>query len=82
MYLTTSKRGKYKLLLHNNSTSTFEEVIDALTEVCGHNLYQAEQCAQLIHYKGSICVKTDKYPKLELIKDLMKQRGIRATIEK
>lgn len=48
----------YKLILHNDDIHTFDYVIDALIEVCKHNLEQAEQCTMLVHYKGKCTVKT------------------------
>lgn len=48
----------YKLILHNDDIHTFDYVINALIEVCKHNLEQAEQCTMLVHYKGKCTVKT------------------------
>ncbi len=48
----------YKLILHNDDVHTFDYVIDALIEICGHTLEQAEQCTILVHFKGKCTVKT------------------------
>lgn len=45
------------LVLCNDSVHSFNDVIDALIDVCGHDYVQAEQCAMLIHYRGSLAVK-------------------------
>ena len=57
----------YKLVLHNDDVHTFDYVIDALIEICGHTLEQAEQCTILVHYKGKCTVKTGS---LELLKPM------------
>lgn len=45
------------LILYNDDVNTFEHVIKSLVEVCGHDAVQAEQCAMLVHLKGSCEVK-------------------------
>ena len=45
------------LVLYNDSVHSFNDVIDALIDVCGHDYVQAEQCAMLIHYRGALAVK-------------------------
>jgi ATP-dependent Clp protease adaptor protein ClpS len=46
------------LILYNDEVNTFEHVIKSLVEVCGHNAVQAEQCALIVHLKGSCEIKT------------------------
>lgn len=46
------------LILYNDEVNSFEHVIKSLVEVCGHDPVQAEQCAMIVHYKGSCEVKT------------------------
>lgn len=43
----------YSLLLFNDDINTFDHVIKSLVEVCGHDPVQAEQCALIVHLKGS-----------------------------
>ena len=50
-------------------------------EVCGHSAEQAEQCAFIIHYKGSYAVKHGSYEDLKPQCDAITDRGIGATIE-
>jgi ATP-dependent Clp protease adaptor protein ClpS len=40
------------LILYNDDHNSFEHVIQALVEVCGHDEIQAEQCAVVAHFKG------------------------------
>ena len=42
------------LYLINDEYNTFDYVIDCLVTLCGHDKFQAEQCAIITHYKG-IC---------------------------
>lgn len=41
-----------QLVLVNDDINTFDHVIEALMEVCGHSEEQAEQCALITHLKG------------------------------
>ena len=60
-----------KLILYNDDHNTFDFVIDALVQICGHTLEQAEQCTVLVHYKGKCVVKTGaKKTLLPLMKSL------------
>jgi ATP-dependent Clp protease adaptor protein ClpS len=45
------------LILYNDDINTFEHVIKSLVEVCGHDSVQAEQCAMIVHFRGSCEVK-------------------------
>lgn len=47
-----------QIVLFNDDVNTFDFVIDALMDVCEHDLIQAEQCTLLVHYKGKATVKT------------------------
>lgn len=57
----------YKLVLWNDDVHTFDFVIEALIEICGHTPEQAEQCTILVHYKGKCTVKTGS---LEILKPM------------
>jgi ATP-dependent Clp protease adaptor protein ClpS len=50
--------NEHQIVLFNDDVNTFDFVIDALIDVCEHDLIQAEQCALLVHYKGKATVKT------------------------
>ena len=41
-----------KLILFNDDVHSFDFVIEALIEVCEHELLQAEQCTIIVHFKG------------------------------
>lgn len=47
----------YSLVLYNDEVNTFDHVIKSLVEVCGHDPVQAEQCAMIVHFKGSCEIK-------------------------
>ena len=68
------------LILYNDNVNSFEWVIESLIEVCNHNVFQAEQCALLVHKTGKCNIKTGN--KLELVsyrKELNK-RGLKIKI--
>ena len=53
------------LLLINDSINSFDHVIKALVDVCGHDEVQAEQCAVLTHIKGGCIIKIADVQTLE-----------------
>ena len=75
----TSKH--FSLVVWNDEINTFEWVIDALIEICGHSTEQAEQCAIIIDSKGKYSVKQGNYDMLKPMCDSITDRGIGATVE-
>ena len=69
------------LIVWNDEVNTFDWVIQALIEVCGHSQEQAEQCAIIIDSKGKYAVKEGDYDLLKPMCDAITERGISATIE-
>jgi len=53
----TRKDSGKKLILFNDDINTFDFVIEALIEVCGHDSHQAENCALIAHFKGKCAIK-------------------------
>jgi ATP-dependent Clp protease adaptor protein ClpS len=78
--LTETETG-YQLIVWNDNVNTFEWVIKALVEVCGHNEEQAEQCSLFIHHHGKYAVKEGDYDTLKPMREAITERGIDATIE-
>ena len=68
------------LFLFNDDYHTFDYVIDALIEICNHDLSQAEQCTMLIHYKGKCDVKKGSFSYLRPLKNALVQKDLKATI--
>jgi ATP-dependent Clp protease adaptor protein ClpS len=77
----TAYDSPYSLIVWNDEVNTFEWVIETLMEVCGQSLEQAEQCAMIIHTKGSYAVTRGSYDELKPFCDAITDRGIGATIE-
>jgi len=50
---SSSNVAEKALFLINDDYNTFDHVIDCLVAICDHDPIQAEQCAVLVHYKGS-----------------------------
>lgn len=69
------------LIVWNDDVNTFDWVIQALIEVCGHTPEQAEQCAIIIDSKGKYAVKEGSYDKLKPMCDAITERSINATID-
>ena len=69
-----------QLVVFNDDVNTFNDVISWLVEICDHNLYQAEQCAFIIHYTGKCSVKTGSWEELEPRASALLARGLSAEI--
>ena len=70
-----------KLILFNDDVHSFDFVIEALIEVCGHELLQAEQCTIIVHFKGKCAVKQGTFEKLEPMCTALLERGLTAEIQ-
>ena len=68
------------LILFNDDVNTFDFVIETLIDVCGHDPYQAEQCAMIAHYNGKCAVKSGTIQELKPPHDEMLNRKLNVTI--
>ncbi len=71
----------HNLIVWNDNVNTFDWVIESLIDVCGHDAYQAEQCALIIHHSGKYAVKRGPFEKLRLQAEALIDREIQATID-
>lgn len=72
----------FTLVLWNDDVNSFDDVIDALMDICEHDEFQAEQCATIAHYKGKCSVKSDEpFETLKPLKQLFDNRQINTSIE-
>lgn len=69
------------LIVYNDDVNTFQHVILALMEVCGHTMIQAEQCSLLIHHKGKCAVKEGNEKDLHKMLYGLLDRQISASLE-
>ena len=69
------------LILYNDDVNTFEHVIKALVEVCGHDSVQAEQCAMIVHFKGSCEVKIGVLEVLNAMSRSLNSKGLNSKVE-
>lgn len=80
--ITVEKTVETKqLIIHNDEVNTFDWVIIALIEICGHTFEQAEQCAIIIDSSGKYAVKEGSYENLKPMREAITERGINATIQ-
>jgi ATP-dependent Clp protease adaptor protein ClpS len=76
------KRGQYQVILIDDNFNTFDHVIDCLIEICGHNYYQAVQCATITHNAKQCSIIIDSWDVCqEVYEDLIKQ-GLTVTVTK
>jgi ATP-dependent Clp protease adaptor protein ClpS len=69
------------LILYNDDFNTFDHVIKSLVEVCGHEPVQAEQCALIVHFKGSCDVKTGVFEVLNAMSRSLNLKGLNSKVE-
>ena len=69
------------LVVYNDDVNSFDFVIECFIKICKHNELQAEQCTNLVHYKGKCAVKSGTYNDLEGICTALLDRGLTAKIE-
>lgn len=79
---STKATDVYTLVLWNDDENSFDDVIDALIDICKHNELQAEQCATIAHYKGKCRVRSgETFSTLSKLKRLFDARQINTSIE-
>jgi len=76
-----TETADFQLVLYNDDHNTFEHVINCLVEYCKHDVYQAEQCAWIVHTKGKCAVKSGEYALLEPLCTALLDKGLSAQIE-
>ena len=75
-----SKGEKNTLILFNDEINTFDHVIKSLVEVCGHDPVQAEQCALIVHLKGSCEIKTGTREILQMMSRSLNAKGLNSKV--
>ncbi len=70
----------HQIVLYNDDVNTFDWVIECLTNYCGHDVVQAEQCATIVHYNGKCSVKNGSLHKLKPICETLLEKGLSAEI--
>lgn len=70
-----------KLVLYNDDMNSFDDVILSLMEVLKHNIYQAEQCAIIVHKVGKCDIKVGSIKELEKYKKELIHKGLKIKIE-
>jgi len=76
----SDQSGTKILMLINDDFHTFDYVISALMEVCGHTPEQAEQCAFITHFKGKCDVARGAYEDLSGARKALTDRELKAEI--
>lgn len=71
----------YVLILSNDDYNSFDWVITCLIKICGHELHQAEQCANIVHFNGKCDVKWGELEKLSIMREKLQNSGLSVTLE-
>jgi len=78
----SNKNTKYEIILHDDSTNTFDHVIDCLVDICSHTEMQAHQCALITHNNGQCSIFVDTESECELIYSLLLKNKLSVTMNK
>lgn len=76
-----SKQKNYQLILLNDDENTFDSVIEVLMEICGYNIYQAEQCALIVDNVGEVVLRTGTKRSIEKMSHLLSNNGLNVRID-
>jgi ATP-dependent Clp protease adaptor protein ClpS len=71
---------RYSLVLFNDDVNTFDHVIKSLVEVCGHDSVQAEQCALIVHLRGSCEIKLGIKEVLQVMSRSLNAKGLNSRV--
>lgn len=70
------RKNNCSIILMNDNVNTFDHVVKALQEICGHNYIQATQCAHIVHGVGHCEVFKDKCNLVEEVYEELKELGL------
>jgi ATP-dependent Clp protease adaptor protein ClpS len=76
----SNDRDSCYLILYNDEINSFDHVIKSLVEVCGHDPVQAEQCAMIVHFKGSCEIKKGLPAVLNRMSKSLNLKGLNSRI--
>jgi ATP-dependent Clp protease adaptor protein ClpS len=79
---STSKRGQWQVILHNDDHNTFDHVVDCLMQICGHSYIQSVQCAHIVHANLHCSVFVDCYDECESVRADLHECGLTVTVLK
>lgn len=71
---------KKHIVLVNDNQNSFGHVVGCLMVCCGHDQFQALQCANITHYKGRCDVKTGIEVELRPVLEALLANGLTAEI--
>jgi ATP-dependent Clp protease adaptor protein ClpS len=74
--------AQYQIILNDDNVNTFDHVIDTLIDVCGHNYYQAVQCATIVHNNKQCVVFQDNKESCEHVCSILCEEGLNAITER
>ena len=70
------RRKRLHIYLKNDNINSFEYVHKALMSICGHNTFQAEQCAMITHNSGRCHVYSGLGNEPYFIFELLTKHGL------
>ena len=62
----------HKVVIYNDTVNSYDYVTACLIRMCKHEVTQAEQCANIVHFNGKCDVKYGDYETISEMKNLLK----------
>ncbi len=75
------RRKRQYIYLINDDVNSFEYVHKVLMTLCGHNTYQAEQCAMITHNAGRCLVYSGLGADPFIVYELLVKHGLTVQIK-
>lgn len=72
---------KYRLILWNDDTNTFEHVIHCLVKHLHYSEHEAERMAWTVHNEGKCIILEGSFNDLEIYRKIFKAEGLTVSIE-
>lgn len=72
---------KYKLILWNDDTNTFDHVIHCLVKHLQYSEHEAGRIAWTVHHEGKSIILEGSFNDLEIYRKILKSEGLTVSIE-
>ncbi len=79
--ILTDIEKEYQIILYNDDVNTFDHVIACLVKICRHQVTQAEQCANLVHFTGKCEVSQGSLREMKKQCEALLEEKLSAKIE-
>ena len=73
----SKRRKRIYVRILNDDINSVDYVVKCLMSICGHNYYQAEQCALITHNTGACTVDSGFHPEMIFVYLQLMKSGLK-----